>query len=72
MRRYFELAKTLRHRFVETIVFEMLKTWRWSPGTAAEAPWKFKSAAAEPPWNEKCEFHRAKIEYQTRSILLHF
>ena len=72
MRRYFELAKTLRHRFVETTASEMLKSRRWSSGTAAEPPWKFKSAAAEPPWNEKCEFHRAKIEYQTRSILLHF
>ena len=72
MRRYFELAKTLRHRFVETRASEMLKARRWSSGTAAEPPWKFKSAAAEPPWNEKCEFHRAKIEYQTRSILLHF
>lgn len=56
MRRYFELAKTLRHRLVERRALEMLKARRWSPVTAAEPPWKFKSAAAEPPWNEKCEF----------------
>ena len=56
MRRYFELAKTLRHRFVERRAFEMPKARRWSPVTAAEPPWKFKIAAAEPPWNEKCEF----------------
>ena len=45
MRRYFELAKILRHRFVERRASVMLKAQRWSPETAAE-----------PPWNEKCGF----------------
>ena len=56
MRRYFELAKTARHRLVERRAFVMPKAQRWSSETAAEPPWKFKSAAAEPPWNEKCGF----------------
>ena len=56
MRRYFELAKILRHRLSERRASVMPKAQRWSPETAAEPPWKFKSAAAEPPWNEKCEF----------------